>query len=124
MTIPSDFVFLIVVGWLFVHELDAIQQREWHFFFRWSGISDTQAYRLFVIAHVPLVALILWQMPSRTFQVGFDVFCIVHAALHFALRNHAHLDFNNVFSAVWIYGAVPLAVLHLFLISAISVEGG
>jgi hypothetical protein len=68
---------------------------------------------------VPLFALILWQIPSRTFQVGFDVFVIVHAALHLALRNHAHLDFNNAFSAVWIYGAVPLAVLHLILIGAI-----
>jgi hypothetical protein len=118
MTTLSDFVFLIVVVWLFMHELDAIQQREWRFFFSPFGISDTQAYQLFVIAHVPLFAFILWYMPSMTFQVGFDVFCIVHAAVHFALRNHAHVDFNNVFSAVWIYGAVPLAVLHLILIAA------
>lgn len=113
----GDFVFLLVVGWLFVHELDAIQQQEWRFFFGWTGMSDTAAYRLFAAAHVPLFALILWQFGSLPFQIGFDVFCIVHAGLHFALRRQPHLTFDNGFSRIWIYGAAALAGLHLLLLS-------
>lgn len=77
------------------------------------------AYRLFAVAHLPLFAFILWQIQVPGLQIGFNMFCSVHAGLHFALYGHPHLDFNNVFSAIWIYGVVPLAVFHLMLIGTL-----
>jgi hypothetical protein len=115
----DDFVrllFLVNIAWIFAHELDAIQQHEWRFFPFLRPFSDVTAYRIFVALHIPLLAWIIWASPYRDFQIGFDLFLIVHAGLHWALRNHPLIEFRNAFSRLLIFGVVPLAVLHLALI--------
>jgi hypothetical protein len=109
-------VFLINVAWLATHELDAIQQHEWRMFFFLAPFSDTTAYRIFVILHVPLFAFILWNVQSPTFWVAFDIFLIGHAGLHWLLRNHPKLEFKNWFSKLLIFGGIPLGLLHLLLL--------
>lgn len=112
-----DLLFIINLVFLLIgHELDAIRQAEWRFFFSWTPLSDEAAYRLFVALHIPLVVLILWNMHSFWFQVFFDLFLIVHAGLHFGLRNHKHVNFDNWFSWLWIYGGALLGMLHLSLL--------
>jgi hypothetical protein len=98
------------------HELDAIQQEEWRFFFAALPVSDQTAYRLFTALHVPLLVFILWQMPSVRFQIGFDLFTIIHAGLHWGLRHHPQIRFNNWFSRLWIFGAAVLGAIHLLLL--------
>ncbi|MCE7948466.1 MAG: hypothetical protein DYG88_13665 [Chloroflexi bacterium CFX4] len=112
----ANLLFLINVAWLTAHELDAIQQHEWRFFPFLASFGDVTAYRIFTFLHVPLLVLIMINWQAREFQIGFNLFLLIHAALHWLLRNHPKLTFNNWFSALLIYGAVPLAVLHLFLI--------
>mgnify|MGYP000243178483 CR=1 FL=1 len=116
MTDFTTLVFYINLGFLLAHELDAILQHEWRFFPFLAPFDDVTAYRLFTAAHVPLFALILWNLFVRNFQIGLDVFLIFHAGLHFVLRNHPKITFNNPFSRVWIFGAALLSGIHLGLL--------
>lgn len=104
-------VFVVAVGFLMVHELDAIREAEWRFFF--PMLDDVTGYWLFTAAHVPLFGLILWFWPVPGFQVGLDVFMMVHLGLHVALRNHPKIQFKTWFSWVWIVGAAVLGAVHL-----------
>lgn len=112
----STLLFYLGIGWLMAHELDAIDQHEWRVFPFTAPFGDKTGSRIFIAAHVPLLALILLAMPSRDFQIGFDVFLVGHAGLHFALRAHPRLEFRNWFSRVWIYGAAVVGVVHLVLL--------
>lgn len=110
-----DLIFLTGVAFLFTHELDAIKQGEWRFFFAPTPLSDETAYRLFTAVHVPLFVVFLWNWQSPAFQVGVNLFLIVHALLHWLLRNHPKITFNNAFSRLWIFGGALLGALHLVL---------
>lgn len=108
--------FLIGMAFLFVHELDAIQHHEWRFFFSLLPLSDITAYRIFTTAHIPLFVLIMWNAHILWFQIGFDVFFTIHAGLHWILRNHPKIKFNNGFSQLWIFGAALFGLIHLGLL--------
>ncbi|MFW5748756.1 MAG: DUF6713 family protein [Chloroflexota bacterium] len=57
MEITADFIFLCGVTWLVIHELDAIKQRGWRFFFAAVPVSDEITYRASTALHVLLLAL-------------------------------------------------------------------
>lgn len=111
----EQIIFLHGVAFLLLHELDAIERQEWRFFFGWTGLGDQNAYRLFTAAHLPLFGLILASLPDTRFQVGMDIFLVLHALAHYLLRNHRLIRFNNRFSQVWIYGGAALGIIHLLL---------
>jgi hypothetical protein len=111
----EDLIFYSGIACLLIHELDAIQQHEWRFFFALSSINDKRAYHIFVALHLPLFVLIFWYLPSSTFQIGFDIFLMIHAGLHGLLRNHPLITFNNGFSRLWIWGGAVLGAIHLGL---------
>jgi hypothetical protein len=113
MVDSQTWVFMISIAWLMAHEMDAILRHEWRMFFFLAPFSEVTAYRIFVIVHIPLVALILAAMPNRNFQIAFDSFLIFHAGLHWVLRNHPKYEFKNWFSVLLIFGVVPLSALHL-----------
>lgn len=102
-------------AFLLLHELDAIRQGEWRFFFSWAGLADDAAYRLFTVLHLPLLIWMLWALPAPGFQLGLDSFLLLHALAHFALRRHPLLTFNGWFSWLWIYGGAALGLIHLLL---------
>lgn len=108
-----EMIFLAAVTFIFVHELDAIRQGEWRFFLHFTGLSDEAQYRIFTALHVPLFMAIIWFIDNPTFQIGFDLFLIIHVGLHWMLRKHQHIDFNTWFSWIWILGAGLLGGLHL-----------
>lgn len=112
----TDLLFYLNIALFFAHELDAIQRHEWRFFPFLRPFSDLTAYRIFTAAHLPITVLILWLLPVREFQFIFSGFLIVHALLHFLLRNHPLLEFNSPFSWLWIYIPIPLSLLHLLLL--------
>lgn len=116
METTADMLFLTGIAFLFAHELDAIQQHEWRFFFAFTPLSDNTAYRLFTALHIPLFMFILWNLPSTGFQIGLDIFLIIHAGLHWVLRKHPKVTFNNGFSRVWIFGGALMGVIHLALL--------
>lgn len=109
-----DLLFLVNVGMLGVgHELDAIRQKEWRIFLDWTGLSEEHQYQLFTALHVPLFVWIVWRWQLPSFQLGFDIFLVLHAVAHFVLRNHPWVNFDSVFSRFWIYGGAALGLLHL-----------
>lgn len=113
----ESLVLLTGVACLLLHELDAIHQAEWRFFFTWTGMSDERAYRLFTALHLPLFVLILANLASPAFQIGLDSFMIGHAVAHLLLRRHPLIRFRSPFSWLWIGGAGLLGGLHLLLLA-------
>ena len=112
----TDLIFLTSLCFVAIgHELDAIQQEEWRFFFAKVPISETAAYQLFNAIHVPayIWMIVVWQSPA--FQLGFSLFAIAHAGVHFALRNHPLINFDGWFSRLWIDGGGLLAIFYLLL---------
>jgi hypothetical protein len=116
METVSAALFLAVVSFLLVHELDAIRQREWRFFFAPVTVRDKTAYQLFTALHAPLFVVILVFVESSVFQLAIDSFAIVHGLLHFGFRDHPLIEFDSWFSRVWIFGGSLLGVLHLVLV--------
>lgn len=116
MVSVSEVLFFSVVSFLFVHELDAIRQHEWRFFFAPLSVRDETAYLIFTALHAPLFVVVLVYIGSPAFQLGFDAFAIVHGLLHLGLRNHPLIEFDSLFSSVWIFGGALLAGLHLVLV--------
>ncbi len=111
-----DLLFLTGFAFLAIgHELDAIQQKEWRFFFALVPISDENAYRIFTALHIPLFIWLAVSWHSPVFQFWFNIFLIAHAAVHWLLRKHPLIMFDSWFSRFWIYGGAVLGVAHLFL---------
>lgn len=117
MTTSADLLFLTCIAWIFAHELDAIQQHEWRVLPLTSWMNDRLGYPTFVLLHIPLVVAIILAIPSRNFQIGMDVFLIIHAGLHIVFRKHPSYTFNNWLSWLLIFGVVPLAMLHLLMLA-------
>jgi hypothetical protein len=115
VTLP-EFLFSAVVSFLFVHELDAIRRREWRFFFAPLSVRDGVGYQIFVALHAPLLVATLLYMEFPAFQLGVDLFAIVHGLLHVGLRNHPLIEFESWFSRFWIFGGSLLGGLHLALV--------
>ncbi len=111
-----DVLFLTCLAWLFAHELDAIKQHEWRILPLTSWMRDDAGYVVFVLLHIPLMVVIILALPSQTFQVGMDMFLILHGGLHILFRNHPAYTFNNALSKMLIFGVIPLAILHLLLL--------
>jgi len=116
MVTVSAVLFSSVVAFLLVHELDAIRQREWRFFFAPMEIGEETAYRLFTGLHAPLFVLLLVYAESPVFQLGVDSFAIVHGFLHLGLRNHPLIEFDSWFSRFWIVGGSLLGGLHIVIV--------
>jgi hypothetical protein len=113
MSAYSTGLFVTVVSVLLVHELDAIRQGEWRFFFAPTAISDESAYRIFTALHAPAFVLLLGSMNSSVVQLAIDSFAIVHGLLHFGLRNHPLVEFESWFSRFWIISGTVLGAVHL-----------
>ena len=117
MEIMTELNFILCITWILIHELDAIKEREWRFFFVRIPIQEEAAYRIFTALHVPLIIWILWNIDSVSFQYGLSIFLIVHLGLHIGLRNHPKVAFDNWFSWVWIAGGAILGGLQIILLS-------
>lgn len=112
----TQFLFFINIAWMMTHELDAIQHHEWRILPITSWMTEVWAYRVFVLAHIPLFVLLMAGISSREFQIILDIFLIFHAVLHWLFRNRPQYTFDNRLSQSLIFGLVPLATLHLALL--------
>lgn len=113
-------IFLMNVAWIMAHELDAIRQEEWRFFNLPFALDDELAYRIFTLLHLPLFIGIIFAIPNTTFQIGFNIFVVAHALLHWILRQHPQVNFNNGYSRLLIFAPVPTAILHLVWLSSLA----
>lgn len=95
---------------LLVHEMDAIRCHEWRIFPLLSRLDDETGYLIFTAAHVPLYGFLFWKLfeagaLNEAWAAGLSGFSIVHAGLHWLLRNHPRYEFNSAFSKTLIGGA-------------------
>jgi hypothetical protein len=118
MPIDSDSLFLLIVTFLFCHELDAIRHYEWRLFAFINRLDDDTAYAVFAILHMPLFGLFLWftAHPATWFFIAVDSFAIVHMGLHWWFRTHPRYEFRGFVSNLFIAGAAVSGALHLFLL--------
>jgi hypothetical protein len=117
----EDFVFRLGLACLITHELDAVKQREWRFLFGLRRLPDEVASVVFILGHVPLLAVILALCENGDPLVAdwsrgvLDIFCIGHALLHWHLRKNPACTFSSRASRAPIIGAAGLGGVHLFL---------
>lgn len=115
----SDVIFFGAISMLLLHEMDAVDKREWRLLFVLRTLPDEGALRWFIGLHVPLfVALLVLVAAVESATVsriegGVDVFLILHAALHERIGSHGETAFANNFSRLLIWSAAGLGAAHL-----------
>ncbi len=113
--------FYLAFSTLLAHELDAMHKCEWNLLFILRNWSENTARRTFVLAHIPLVAVLLWLIAHPLDNIrfwtmqGMDIFMIVHAGLHFRLEKHVENRFRTTLSRGLIYGTAILSMIHIVI---------
>jgi len=113
----KSFVFYLGIALLFTHELDAMPNHEWQVLPLLRNLTDTVGRTTFVIAHVPIFAVVIAYVASlnlKTRSKARDIasgFLIAHALLHFAFAGHSAYEFNSLLSSILIYGAALCGLL-------------
>ena len=115
-----NFVFLLMLLGLLVHEVDAYFKREWRLLYVLRSMKEDVARPAFVYLHIPLVAAIVWSAYLAPYtivdstRVGLSIFAIVHAILHLRLRKHPLYEFEG--RSHWIIGSTAaLGTVYLLL---------
>ncbi len=109
-------LFIVNMSLLFVHEMDAVRNREWRMFIVLKDMEDEKACRIFLLAHVPLYATALFLLMSPAKLILFyilDAFLIIHAVIHFGFRHQKHNAFTSAISKAIIYLMAAISAVHL-----------
>ena len=116
-----NLLFKLSFSTLLAHELDAMTQAEWRLLFVLRCFPDLLARNLFITLHVPVVAILLWltqhqsKVVQRWAKAGLASFMLLHAGLHWNLRNHPLSTFTSPLSLSLIYGAGLLGFIYVVL---------
>lgn len=119
----GDLLFFLGVSLLFLHEMDAIDKKEWRLLFVLRRLPDSGALRWFIGMHLPLFVGLLALVaagPSPTvewLERGVDAFLIVHAGLHERLSARGDAAFADGFSKWLIWSAAAFAAAHLIYLA-------
>ncbi len=114
-----NLLFNLGLATLSTHELDAVTQSEWHLLYILNNLPEQIAATTFVLAHVPLFAIIFWLAFNENTNIRewtriiFSTFLIIHAGLHKSLENHPLYTFNSPMSQGLIFGAGLLGLMYL-----------
>lgn len=112
----ADWAYIIMLGFLVSHELDAVKRHEWRVLPLFSALPERLGEQVFIWAHFPIIVLLFGfgglDAMSRI-SLCLSGFAIIHALLHFLFRNHAKYEFNSVSSAALIVGMGVFGMLHL-----------
>jgi len=115
-----DFVFILALSTLLVHEMDAIRCKEWTIIPGLSVLDEKVGFVVFILIHIPLVAL---AMNTSSYEhksnivIGLDLFMIVHLFLHLIFLNHKKNLFKDWVSWVLIIFSSAFAIVHLIKIN-------
>jgi hypothetical protein len=118
----KNLLFYLGFSTLITHELDAMTQSEWKILIVLRSLPEEFASRIFVIIHIPLIALILWltnhksQYVQYWSRIAFAIFLMIHVGLHKLLEQHPSYNFNSFLSLSLIYGGGLSGFLYLVLI--------
>lgn len=118
----SNFFFFLALCFILVHEMDAIQRREWRIFPFMSRLNDRVGFMVFTGIHLPLYLLLFWKLFGDSMHtlplglvIGLDTFFVVHIFLHLLLYRHPKNEFTSVFSWILIIGAGGSGLIDLIL---------
>lgn len=115
----GEWPFRIGFALLLTHELDAVARGEWRVLPLTSWLPDEMGFTVFVLAHVPLFAWLLWLVghpdaeTRRRWQAVVSAFLVVHVGLHLLYAGHAHYDFDGAMSKLLIFGGGAFGALTL-----------
>ena len=119
----SDLVFYFGIALLITHELDAIAHHEWRMFPLICRLKDNIGYQVFIILHIPLLVLMFWftvhssESIRYIFQVGMDIFFILHLGFHYLFQSHPENELTGTFSNSLIVLTSMTGVVHLLLLT-------
>lgn len=119
-----DLVFFAGFAVLACHELDAVAQSEWKLLPVLNTLPDETAYSVFVIAHIPIFAALMWLaghssvIVRRRAQLGIDAFLVVHAGMHALMSGHSLYLFHSPLSSFLIYGGALVGLAHIGMLVA------
>lgn len=117
----SEWAFRVGFALLLTHELDAVARAEWRVLPLTSWMPEEIGFPVFVLAHVPLFAWLLWLVGHADpairarWQAIVSAFLVVHVGLHLLFSGHAHYDFHGWMSKLLIFGAGAAGALQLLL---------
>jgi Family of unknown function (DUF6713) len=106
---------------LIAHEIDAVARHEWRLLPGFAFFQDDVARDLFVLLHVPLLAVIFWAMTHHDAglksagRAVIAALLAIHGGLHFLLSGHELYEFQGVVAYITIYGAALAGAAHLAL---------
>ncbi|GAB5387883.1 MAG: hypothetical protein Alpg2KO_08510 [Alphaproteobacteria bacterium] len=116
----SQFFYLLMLALFIVHEMDAMQRREWRVLPLLSRLPDAAGQTVFLLGHVPLLLALFWfdglDHQGMIAQV-LSAFAIVHVGLHWLFRRHPAYDYNNTVSIAVIVGTGIAGAIHLALLA-------
>lgn len=110
--------FYLGLSLLFTHELDAMSNHEWRILPVLSALSDAAGATVFLIAHVPLFALVIAFVASLNLKTRTKArniasgFLIAHAALHYWFSDDSAYEFSSLVSSFMIFGAALCGVAY------------
>lgn len=111
-------IFYLGLGLLFTHEMDAMPNHEWRVLPLIQSLSEATGEIVFLVAHVPIFALIIAfaaSMNRKTRLLTQKIACgflVVHAMLHFAFSGHSSYEFSSTLSNSLIYGAALCGIAY------------
>lgn len=114
----SDLLFFGAISMLLLHEMDAVDKREWRMLFVLRRLPNEGAMRWFIVLHLPIFIALLALVaagPStavRWIQGAVDSFLVIHAGLHERLIRRGDAAFANPFSRWLVWGAATLGTIH------------
>lgn len=117
----AEVLFYLGLAFLFTHELDAMPNHEWRVLPLTSFLSDSVGQKVFVLAHIPIFAIVIACVASlnkttrSTAQNFVGGFFIIHAGLHFLFSGHKDYEFDSWLSSTLIYGAALLGLAFFVL---------
>ncbi len=117
----KDPIFYLGFGTLFAHELDSMLNHEWRVMPIVGALSDETGSMVFVLAHIPIVALLVALVSSenprtrRLTRVGVGIFLALHGVLHILFGSHPDYEFSSVLSHTFIFGGAILGLLYVAL---------
>ncbi|MEO1034501.1 MAG: DUF6713 family protein [Pseudomonadota bacterium] len=114
-------VFMLGLGVLFTHELNAMQHAEWRVLPLLRALDDDLGRDLFVLLHIPLFAGIVAAVASTAAKLRtrsrlvVAAFLVIHGGLHFLYTDHAAYTFSGPIANGLIYGGAVCGAVYLLL---------
>lgn len=115
----NSLLFNIGLTFMLIHEMDAVRCREWRIFPGLSSLKEPLAFRIFILAHFPLLIALFWTLKSIENQseliFWLDIFFVIHVFLHLAYLKHKNNEFKDWISWTLIIGAAIFGILDIFV---------